>query len=147
MKKTSKFTSGQSWQMIKFLLFSVSAGVIQIISFELLGLFTPLAYSVKYIIALVLSVVWNFTFNRRYTFRSDANIPKAMSLVFLFYLVFTPTSTILGDWAVQKGCNETLALLGSMVLNFVLEYLYQRYVVYRRTVDTNDIAKRHKEEQ
>ena len=131
--------------MIKFLLFSISAGVIQIVSFELLGLLPTLAYWIKYLIALVLSVLWNFTLNRRYTFRSDANIPKAMALVLLFYAVFTPLSTWLGEIVVGKGMNETVVLLLSMVMNFVLEYLYQRFVVYKNTIDTNELAKRQQQ--
>ena len=136
-----KSKKSQIWQMVKFLLFSISAGIVQLVSFELLGLLTPLTYAIKYFVALVLSVLWNFTFNRRYTFRSDCNIPKAMCLVFLFYVFFTPFSTWLGAMAVKNGWNETITLLVSMILNFVLEYLYQRYVVYKNTIDTNELAK------
>lgn len=53
---------------VKFTLFSVSAGVIQIGSFTLLNELLHLDYWVSYLIALILSVLWNFTLNRRYTF-------------------------------------------------------------------------------
>ena len=53
-------------RMIKFGLFSVSAGIIEFVSFELLNAFTPWPYWPKYLIALILSVVWNFTLNRAY---------------------------------------------------------------------------------
>ena len=130
------------WQVIKFTLFSASAGIIQAVSFALLheALHTP--YWGAYLTALILSVLWNFTFNRRYTFRSDCNVPKAMALVFLFYLVFTPLSTWWGDALTNLGWNEYLVLAVTMLSNFVLEYLYQRFVVYRNTIDTNDLAAR-----
>jgi len=99
-------------------------------------------YWLGYGIALVLSVLWNFTFNRRYTFRSIANISKAMTLVFLYYLVFTPLSIWWGDVFTNAGWNEYIVLAGTMVINFVTEYLYQRFVVYRYTIDTNDLARR-----
>jgi len=86
-------------------------------------------------------VLWNFTFNRRYTFRSIENISKAMMLVFLYYLVFTPLSIWWGDALTHAGWNDYLVLAGTMVINFVTEYLYQRFVVYRYTIDTNDLVK------
>ncbi|MEG2315207.1 MAG: GtrA family protein, partial [Clostridia bacterium] len=88
-----------------------------------------------------LSVLWNFTLNRRYTFRSDANIPRAMLLVGLYYLVFTPLSTWWGAALTNLGWNEDLVLVGTMLINFVTEFLFQRFVVYRNTIDTNEIAK------
>ena len=121
---------------IKFTLFSISAGVIEIVSFELLGLFGSLPYWPKYLIALIASVIWNFTLNREYTFNSVCNIPKAMLLVFLFYLVFTPTSTYLGQVLADNGWNETIVTLLNMLINFILEYLYDRFVVFRSTIDT-----------
>ena len=131
-----------SWQAIKFTLFSASAGIVQIASFALLDSVLRLPYWLAYGIALVLSVLWNFTFNRRYTFRSDMNIPKAMLLVFLFYLVFTPLSTWIGNELALKGTNEYIVLIGTMLVNFVTEYLYQRFVVYRNAIDTNDLAQK-----
>lgn len=130
------------WQMIKFTLFSASAGMIQVGSFALLETVFHLPYWPSYLISLVLSVVWNFTFNRRYTFRSDANVTKSMLLVALFYVVFTPASTWWGDALTKAGWNDFLVLAITMIANFVLEFLYQRYVVYRNTVDTNDVARR-----
>ena len=132
------------WQMVKFTLFSISAGLIQVGSFTLFNEVFHWEYWVSYLLALVLSVLWNFTFtfNRRYTFRSDANIPRSMALVALFYLVFTPLSTWAGDALTKGGANEYLVLGGTMVCNFVLEFLYQRYVVYRNTIDTNELARR-----
>lgn len=125
------------WQAAKFALFSVSAGIIQIAVFALLDGVLHFPYWLAYGIALVLSILWNFSFNRRYTFRSDMNIPRAMTLVFLFYLVFTPLSTWAGDALTRGGANEYLVLGGTMVINFVTEYLYQRFVVYRKSIDTN----------
>ena len=134
----------EAWQAVKFTLFSASAGIIQVVSFELLSKALKLPYWGSYLTALCLSVLWNFTFNRRYTFRSDANIPRAMALVFLFYVVFTPLSTLGGNALTDAGWNEYLVLALTMLLNFVTEYLYQRLVVYRKQIDTNDLAKKAK---
>lgn len=131
---------------VKFTLFSISAGVIQIVSFTLLTELTPLPYWANYLTALVLSVVWNFTLNRRYTFQSASNVPKAMALVGLFYLVFTPVSTYGGDYLVQTlGWNEYLVTALNMLANFVLEFLYDKFVVFRGSIDTNDLAKKQTE--
>ena len=129
---------------LKFFLFSVSAGIIEIISFALLNELLHWPYWPCYLIALVLSVLWNFTLNRRYTFRSANNVPVAMSKVFLFYLVFTPASTLFGNWLAEGLMwNEYLVTAINMALNFVLEFLYDRFFVFRDSIDTNEIAKKH----
>ena len=88
-------------------------------------------------IALVASVIWNFTLNREYTFKSTANVPVAMAKVFVFYLIFTPISTILGNYLAEDlGWNNTLVTLLNMLANFILEYLYDKFVVFRGTIDT-----------
>jgi len=133
---------GSLWQIIKFTLFSASAGIIQVAAFALMETVFHLPYWPSYLTALILSVLWNFTFNRRYTFRSDANVPRSMLLVGLFYLVFTPASTWWGDALTKAGWNDFLVLAITMIANFVLEYLYQRFVVYRGLIDNNDVAKR-----
>lgn len=134
----------QGWQAVKFTLFSISAGIIQVLGFELFSRVLNLPYWISYITALVLSVLWNFTFNRRYTFRSGCNIPRAMALVALFYVVFTPLSTWWGHALTAVGWNGELVLVGTMLINFVSEFLYQKFVVYRDSIDTNDIAQRAK---
>ena len=122
---------------IKFTLFSISAGLIEIGLFTLLDNFTKIDYWPKYLIALVASVIWNFTLNREFTFKSSNNIPKAMFKVFIFYLVFTPVSTIGGNMLVEKlHWNEYLVTIISMLCNFVLEYLYDKYVVFKDSIDT-----------
>ncbi len=128
--------SKQLLQMAKFTLFSISAGIVELGVFTLLTECTDLGYWVCYLTALILSVLWNFTFNRRYTFRSAANVPEAMLLVFAFYAVFTPVTTVVGNWLEGRGINEYIVLGGTMVLNFITEYFYQRYVVYRDSIDT-----------
>ena len=134
------------WQVIKFTLFSASAGVIQVAAFTVMETLFHLPYWPSYLTALILSVLWNFTFNRRYTFRSDANVTKSMLLVALFYVVFTPLSTWGGDALTKAGWNDFLVLALTMLLNFVLEFLYQRFVVYRGTIDTNDLAQKASQE-
>lgn len=133
---------------LKFLLFSISAGVIEIAAFSLLNELTAWSYWPCYLIALVLSVLWNFTLNRRYTFQSASNIPRAMALVFAFYCVFTPLSTWLGNWLAEGlSWNEYLVTAINMVSNFVLEFLYDRFVVFRNSLDTNSVAKKAKDSQ
>ena len=128
---------------LKFLLFSISAGVIQILSFTLLNELLHLPYWVSYLIALVLSVIWNFTLNRRFTFRSANNVPVAMLKVAAYYAVFTPLSTLLEKYLTDTvGWNEYLVTLLNMVLNFVTEYLFDTFVVFRGSIDTNDLAKK-----
>ena len=138
-------------QAVKFALFSASAGIIQIVSFTLLNevvlpnisienekIMNLLSaeYGVCYLVALTLSVLWNFTFNRRFTFKSAANSPIAMAKVFGFYLVFTPLSTWLGNTATAKGINEYIVLAVTMLSNMILEYLFCKFVVYKNQENT-----------
>lgn len=133
---------------LKFLLFSLSAGIIEIAAFSLLNELTAWSYWPCYLIALVLSVLWNFTLNRRYTFQSASNVPKAMALVFAFYCVFTPLSTLLGNYLAEGLLwNEYLVTAINMVANFVLEFLYDRFVVFRDSLDTNSVAKRKEKQE
>ena len=126
---------------IKFTLFSISAGIIEIGLFTLLNEFTKFGYWICYLVALVASVIWNFTLNREYTFKSTANVPLAMVKVAIFYAIFTPASTIIGDLLVKKGWNEYLVTGLNMLCNFVLEYLYDKYIVFRGTIDTKEKRK------
>ena len=121
---------------VKFVLFSISAGVIQVLSFTLLNELLHWSYWVSYLISLVLSVLWNFTLNRKFTFQSAANVPIAMLKVFGFYLVFTPLSTWLGNLAEGAGVQDFLILAVTMVSNFLLEFLFCKFVVYRGTENT-----------
>lgn len=128
---------------LKFLLFSISAGIIEMGAFSLLNELTKWSYWPCYLIALTLSVLWNFTLNRRYTFQSANNIPRAMALVLAFYLVFTPLSTWLGNFLADGlKWNEYLVTAINMIANFVLEFLYDRFIVFRDSLDTNSVAKR-----
>ena len=134
MKNNKEF-----WRVVKFVLFSASAGIIEIVSFTLLTELTPWPYWPCYLIALVLSVLWNFTLNREYTFKSAANVPVAMLKVAAFYAVFTPLSGWLEHWYTMKlGWNEYVATILNMLLNFVTEYLYQRFFVFGKSIDTKE---------
>ncbi len=125
------------WRAVKFALFSASAGLIELGSFALLNELLHLPYWLSYLIALVLSVLWNFTLNRKFTFKSAANVPAAMLKVAGYYAVFTPLSTLLEHWlAGSLGWNEYLVTGINMALNLVTEFLFQRFVVYRDSVDT-----------
>ena len=122
---------------IKFTIFSISAGLIQIGSFSLLkAIFPAWEYWPVYLISLILSVVWNFTLNRNYTFKAANNVPVAMLKVAAFYAVFTPVSTYLGDVASLKGINDFIVLAITMILNFILEFLYDRFFVFGKAIDT-----------
>ena len=122
---------------IKFVLFSASAGIIEFVSFALLDIGTSWQYWPKYLIALTLSVLWNFTLNRRFTFHSAGNVPLAMLKVACFYIVFTPVSTILGNYLAEvRGWNDLLVTIPSMAFNLVTEYFYDRFFVFGSSIDT-----------
>ena len=125
------------WRIVKFVLFSASAGLVEMGSYALLNEFTGWSYWPCYLIALVLSVVWNFTLNRKFTFHSAVNIPVAMLKVLAYYAVFTPLSTVLGDYLAETlHWNGYVVTILNMLLNFVTEFLYQRWFVFGKTIDT-----------
>lgn len=127
----------ETWRFLKFVLFSASAGIIEMGSFALLNELMDWPYWPSYLIALVLSVLWNFTLNRKFTFRSAANVSKAMLLVFAYYCVFTPATTWLGSFLADTlGWNEYLVTGINMLLNVSTEFLFQKFVVYRNQIDT-----------
>jgi len=128
----------------KFVLISCSAGLIEIGSFAVLNEFVwPNNYWPCYLIALTLSVLWNFTINRRFTFKSTANVPRAMALVFAYYCVFTPVSTVLGNYLADTLLwNEYIVTLLNMGLNLFTEYLWQSRVVFKGQMDNNAVAEK-----
>jgi putative flippase GtrA len=134
------------WRTLKFILFSCSAGVVEIGSFSLFNEIAKFPYWISYLAALVLSIIWNFTLNRRFTFQSANNVPVAMLKVFGYYCVFTPVSTLLGNYLVDGLLwNEYVVTGINMACNLVTEFLFDKYVVYRNSMDTNDIAKKKSE--
>jgi len=145
-------------QALKFTLFSISAGLIQILTYTLFYEVFHWAPWLAYLVSLILSVLWNFTFNRTYTFRSDADIRRSMLLVALFYVVFTPLSTwwtaaLTGEnpftgaaASSEPLVNNYIVQGGTMLINFITEFLYQKFVVYRGTIDTNDKAKKEQKQ-
>ncbi len=130
MKKESVF------QMLKFTLFSASAGIIQAVAFAVFKELCRWMYWPAYLAALVLSIIWSFTFNRRYTFKSAANVPIAMLKLFGFYAFFTPISTWLGHVAETSGINDYIVLIVTMLSNFVLEFLISKFFIYRNQENT-----------
>lgn len=131
-------TKKELFRTIKFVLFSASAGIIQVLSFTIMEEGLHLVHWVSYLVSLVLSVLWNFTLNRKFTFYSANNIPVAMMKVAVFYVIFTPLSTwwtavLTGE---NVGWNEYVVLIGTMLINFVTEYLYDRFVVFGKSIDT-----------
>ena len=129
-------------RVVKFTLFSISAGLIEMGVFALLNELLHLPYWVSYFIALVLSVLWNFTLNRKFTFQSAANVPVAMMKVAAYYVVFTPLSSWLEHYLTMSlGWNEYLVTGINMALNFATEFLYQRFFVFGKTIDTKKTGK------
>ena len=125
------------WRVVKFTLFSISAGAIQMGSFTLLNELSGWPYWPCYLISLTLSVLWNFTLNRKFTFQSAANVPVAMLKTLGYYLVFTPLSTLLGHFLVADLMwNEYLVEFLMMLMNFVTEFLFQRFFVFGSSIDT-----------
>ena len=130
------------WRVVKFTLFSASAGIIEMGAFALMNEFTGLSYWPCYLTALVLSVLWNFTLNRKFTFKSANNIPIAMLKVAVYYPIFTPVTTILGNYLAETlGWNEYLVTALNMLLNISTEFLYQRFFVFGKSIDTDDKTK------
>jgi len=138
-------TKQNAIQFFKFTLFSISAGVVQTVSFTLLNELTSFPYWPSYLIALILSVLYNFTVNRRFTFKSVANIPVAMLKITAYYCVFTPLSTWWGDYLTNHGWNDYVVLGGTMLINFITEFLVCRFVVYRNSINTNKLAQKDRE--
>ena len=130
MKKESIF------QMIKFTLFSVSAGIVQVVTFAIFNELFHWIYWPAYLTSLVLSIIWNFTLNRQYTFKSAVNVPIAMLKLFGFYAIFTPLSTWLGHIAELSGINDYIILAVTMASNFVLEFLFSKFVIYKNQENT-----------
>ena len=124
-------------QILIFTGFSISAGVIQLLSFTILyewGAWLP--WWPSYLISIVLSVIWNFTFNRKFTFRAANNIPLAMGLVVIYYCVFIPVS-VFGGNALEAAWGEKLGIVVTvlmMILNFVTEFLWDKFVVFNKAV-------------
>ena len=137
------------WKFFQFVSFSISAGLIQILIYTLLSEATQLSHWQAYLPALIASVLWNFTVNRRFTFKSVSNVPVAMSKVTAYYLVFTPLST----WWVSALDNLSpdstlwgyIVLIGTMLINFVTEFCIYRFWVYRTSINTSTAGQREQE--
>ena len=136
-----KTHKGDFVRFLKFTLFSASAGLIQVASFTLLFELAQLSYWPAYLIALILSVVYNFTLNRGFTFKSADNYAGGMLKVLGYYMIFTPLSTWWGAKLTALGVNEYIVLIGTMLINFITEYLFCRLFVYRHSLDTRQSTK------
>ena len=136
----------EALRFLKFAIFSASAGLIELGCFTLLNEITTWSYWPCYLIALLLSVLWNFTLNRKFTFHAATNIPVAMLKVLAYYAVFTPLSTLLGDYLAETlQWNEYLVTILNMVINFATEFLYQRFFVFGKSIDSDKSASRSAE--
>ena len=146
-EKKQKLTKRQTIvQVAKFVAFSMGAGIIQIVSYTLIHELTGWAHWKCYLPSLILSVLYNFTVNRRYTFKSATNVPIAMLKVAFYYCIFTPVSTYLGNLAETAGINNYIIEAVTMVCNLVTEFLVCRFWVYRNSINTNKLAEKEKTE-
>ena len=132
---------------VKFTLISISAGIIQIGSFTLMYELCSLDYWLSYLVSLLLSIIWNFTINRKITFKSTSNVPKAMAQLLGFYAVFTPVTMLGGQWIESLGVHGLIVEAVTMILNFVLEFLFCRFVIYRNSCDTAEKKENQVEEE
>ena len=127
----------QFLQILKFTGFSISAGAMQLLSFSILYEWTAcLPWWPSYLISIILSVIWNFTFNRKFTFKAANNIPLAMTLVLIYYAAFTPASVFGGDaleklWGSDFGILITVLM---MVINFLTEFVWDKFIVFNEKV-------------
>ena len=135
---------------VKFVFCSAGAGIIQTVSFTVLNelakntsIFDFMPENLKnneygpfYFVALVLSVLFNFTVNRKFTFKSATNVPIAMLKVFGYYCVFTPLSIWWGVALTNIGWNEYLVLALTMAVNMSTEFLFNRFVVFGKSINT-----------
>lgn len=144
MEKEKLSTKETVIQVAKFVAFSMGAGIIQIVSYTIIHELTDCAHWMAYLPSLILSVLYNFTVNRKFTFKSATNVPVAMVKVALFYCVFTPVSLYLGQLAENAGINNYIIEAVTMACNLVTEYVFCRFVVYRNSMNTNDIAQKDK---
>ena len=146
-EKKQKLTKRQTIvQVAKFVAFSMGAGIIQIVSYTLIHEISGWAHWKCYLPSLILSVLYNFTVNRRYTFKSATNVPIAMLKVAFYYCIFTPVSTYLGNLAETAGINNYIIEAVTMVCNLVTEFLVCRFWVYRNSINTNKLAEKEKTE-
>ena len=146
-KQENPLTKKQQFmQFLKFLVFSLSAGFIQLVSFELLYTWTKcLPWWPAYLISVLLSVIWNFTFNRKFTFKSANNVPLAMMFVLIFYAMFIPASVFGGDALEAIGWNGTLVTMLMMVINFISEFFWDKYIVFNEKLMNKILKNKNKD--
>ena len=146
--KEQKKDRKELFRAIKFAIVSMSAGIVELGTFTLMNELTNLKYWPCYLTALIASIIWCYTVNRRYTFKSGKSIPVVLAYAAAFYAVFTPATTILGNYLAETLMwNEYIVTIINMTLNLVTEYLYDTYVVYRNDMDNNSIAKKEQEKK
>jgi len=138
-------------KFFRFIFFEVSAGAVQISVFTFLFQVFRITYWAAYLPALIASVLWSFTANRKFTFKSVSNVPVAMMKVTMYYLIFTPvslwwgTELTKGSWSISKDAQSYVVLIGTMVINFLTEFMVYRFWVYRRSINTSASGVREQE--
>ena len=145
-EKKEKKNTKEVIRALKFALVSASAGIVEAVVFTGMNELGNFPYYVNYLTALIASIIWCYTVNRKYTFKSTKPVKIILLYAAAFYAVFTPATTLLGSWLTGSlGWNEYLATAINMALNLSLEYLYDTFVVYKNEMDNNDVAKKEVE--
>jgi len=141
----------ETTKFFQFVFFSISAGLIQVLVFTLLKVVLERSYWASYLPALIASVLWNFTINRKFTFKSVSSVPTAMMKIAVYYLIFTPLSTWWGDTlnGLRPGINlvawSYIVLISTMLINFVTEFGVYRFWIYRSSINSSKAGQREQE--
>lgn len=145
-EKKEKKDKKEVIRAVKFALVSASAGIVEAVVFTGMNELGDFPYYANYLTALIASIIWCYTVNRKYTFKSTKPVKIILLYAAAFYAVFTPATTLLGSWLTGSlGWNEYIATAINMALNLSLEYLYDTFVVYRNEMDNNDVARKEAE--
>lgn len=128
-----------------FLYFSLGAGVIKLVSFLLLSLIDSghgAVLVLAEIVSVVLSGLFNFTWNRKFTFRSTNNIVPGMFLYGLYSLIATPAVASFIVDLTRRGWADWLAKAMKMALHFILDSLYCKFVIFRQVKERASVRKK-----
>ncbi|MDO5025763.1 MAG: GtrA family protein [Trueperella sp.] len=117
-------------QAVKFTLLSGTAAVVEAGSYALFLALDLMPVSWAQAISVALSVLWNFTLNRKFTFKSTGNVPFAMLLVSLFYVAYIPISSVLAGLMDDAGMHPAVIKIIWLLINFVGEFIWWKYVVF-----------------
>jgi len=129
MKLKEKDDHKSTKQALKFMFFLIIAEIIQAALFTLFSEIFLLDAWKCHLISQIFSVFLLFFLNHHYTFKASERLFTALLLTAVFYLFFTPLSTLyVREMAARH--NRYLVELSILLINLVLEFLYSKYLVY-----------------